>query len=172
MLYLIFVTIPPSSLVTHGLLSSSLGLGFYTHPATPLAGLRWDPLIGRALPGGSLTFGPQLPHQFAYMRLRLGFPDATWREIMGPRLPLSLSRGVWGPSPYYCANAGWLLCSIYGIWLGPLHTHETEGPWPLRLKHSRGWKRRSRSKFACFTLRLRDQQSTCMQDGCKADTGC
>jgi hypothetical protein len=27
-------------------------------------------------------------------------------------------------------------------------THETESPWPLHFKHSRWWKRRSRSKFA------------------------
>ena len=31
-------------------------------------------------------------------------------------------------------------------------THETESPWPLHFKHSRWWKRRSRSKFtSCYT---------------------
>jgi len=31
-------------------------------------------------------------------------------------------------------------------------THEIESPWPLHFKHSRWWKRRSRSKFtSCYT---------------------
>jgi hypothetical protein len=45
-------------------------------------------------------------------------------------------------------------------------THETECPWPFHMKHSHWWKRRSRSKFTSH-LRLRDQQSMWMQDGCK-----
>ena len=49
-------------------------------------------------------------------------------------------------------------------------THETESPWPLHFEHSHWWKRWSWSKFA-FTLRLRDQRSTWMQDGCKVYMG-
>jgi hypothetical protein len=47
----------------------------------------------------------------------------------------------------------------------PLHTHDTESPWLLHIKHSDWWKRRSRSKFA-LQLCLREQ-SMWMRDGCK-----
>ena len=40
------------------------------------------------------------------------------------------------------------------------------GLWPLHFKHSRWWIRRRRSEFAS-PLRLRDQRSMWMQDGCK-----
>ena len=33
------------------------------------------------------------------------------------------------------------------VHLGPLFTHETEGPWPNHFRHSHSWKRRSQSKF-------------------------
>jgi hypothetical protein len=44
--------------------------------------------------------------------------------------------------------------------------HETESLWPLHFKHSHWWKMRSPFQVR-FTLRLRDQQSKWMQDGCK-----
>ena len=44
--------------------------------------------------------------------------------------------------------------------------HTRLGPWPLHFKHSYWWKRWSRSQFA-LTLRLRDQWSKGMQDGCE-----
>ena len=33
------------------------------------------------------------------------------------------------------------------VHLGPLFTHETEGPWPNHFRHCHSWKRRSQSKF-------------------------
>ena len=45
-------------------------------------------------------------------------------------------------------------------------TLETEDLWPLHFKHSHWWKRRSRSKFACFTLRWRDQRSIYVNARC------
>jgi hypothetical protein len=46
-------------------------------------------------------------------------------------------------------------------------THETESPWPWHLMHSNWWKKVERVQVR-FTLRLRDQRSTWMQDGCKS----
>ena len=42
--------------------------------------------------------------------------------------------------------------------------HETEGPWPLQFKHSRWWKRRSRSKFASRYAWGTDRVSECKVD--------
>ena len=61
-------------------------------------------------------------------------------------------------------TCGFIACKD-NTW-GPL-THETEGPWPLYFKHSRWWKRRSRSKSASHYTRG-TKRSMCMQDGCKA----
>jgi hypothetical protein len=45
-------------------------------------------------------------------------------------------------------------------------THKTESPWPLHFKHSHWWKKAEPVQVR-FTLRLRDQRSVWMQDGCK-----
>ena len=44
-------------------------------------------------------------------------------------------------------------------------THETESPWLLHFKHSRWWKRWSRSKFAPHDARGTNGVSLWMQDG-------
>ena len=45
-------------------------------------------------------------------------------------------------------------------------THETESPWPLHVKHSHWWRRRSRSKFASHDAWEIDRVCE-WQDGCK-----
>ena len=45
-------------------------------------------------------------------------------------------------------------------------THVTESPWPFNFKHSHWWKK-AESVQVRFTLRLREQQSMWLQDGCK-----
>ena len=44
-------------------------------------------------------------------------------------------------------------------------THETASPWPSHFNHSHWWK--GGASQVLFTLRLRDQRSIWMQDGCK-----
>ena len=44
-------------------------------------------------------------------------------------------------------------------------THETESPWPLHFKRSHWWQKAEPVQVH-FTLRLRDQQSKWMRDGC------
>lgn len=100
-----FVILPPFPLVTHGLLSSPLSLGFCTHPATPLAALRWAPPIGRALPGGPPSHF--WAHQFAYTATPArvsGWHVAGSHRATPP--PIADQETV-GP-PYHCANAGGL----------------------------------------------------------------
>jgi len=57
---------------------------------------------------------------------------------------------------------------LFALWhLGKAHfTHETESPWPLYFKHSRWWKKAEPVQVR-FPLRLRDQRSMWMQDGCQ-----
>ena len=47
-------------------------------------------------------------------------------------------------------------------------THETESPWPSHFKHSRRWKRRSRSKFAASHYARGTNGVMWMQDGCRS----
>ena len=48
-------------------------------------------------------------------------------------------------------------------------THETESPWPVPFKHSRLVGKAEPVQVCCFPLRLGDQRSIWMQDGCEVD---
>ena len=62
----------------------------------------------------------------------LWFVIGNWMVIPEPTQQLFKSVYIWAPLPFLKFH----------------FTRETESPWPLHFKHSRWWKRRSRSKFA------------------------
>ena len=107
---------------------------------------------------------------FKVVAITLGNNDMKLRDFRGFYDFFFFGGGGWMSS--LSAICTYVIHSIHSGYHGRRNqskghfTHETESPCPLHFKHSHWWKRRMPIQV-CFTLRLRDQWSMWMQDGCK-----